>query len=750
MNMNNDIITNIGVITVGSVPGGANAKPITIGGNSLTLGTSGNNVVLQAASTDDLTLDLTPGNTITLASGNNNWIVNQPRTLTIKSPIVGTSASTLALSAPGGVAGGVHGTVQLLAASPNMSANVTIGGPNMNVVIGDDQSFGTGNVFVNSFNSAPQLVTNGNRSLANTMTWASGFGLESTSTGNLTLTGAITLTGTANQNRTVNNTSATKTVFINGDVTTSQSGDAGSVGKIFVLQTNPGNIVVNGKILDQGGLGGLLTKTMAGTATINSTANTYAGQTIIQAGTLEVALLADQGTSSSLGTGATTPGIPVGSVANTATLRYIGTTNSSTNRPLQLAGTTGGATLDSSGAGTMSFTSATMGAPGAGAKTLTLTGTNTGVNTLASVVADNSATNTTTVSKTGTGNWQLTGNNTHSGGTTIDNGGLGLGHKNAAGTGGLKIGDTTVSPSISLSATTPLTGANAVGNAVAVNKDFAVSGSNDLELSGAMNLGAVNRAVTVSSSGATIFSGVIGDGSSGTGGITKAGGGVLTLTGANTYGTAGATSTTVSAGKLLVNNTTGSGTGPGDVLVNGGTLGGTGSIAGSVTVTSGHLSPGASINHLDIGGSLNLAGGAFDYEINSTSSTADLNTVAGNLSLSNVALSAAELGSGMLAFGTKFTLINYGGTWNNGIFTGLPNYSTALTIGANRFQIKYDDTTGGSNFGGGTYGGGVGPHYVTITAVPEASTVLIMGLGGVLAIAAARVGKRMGVNVLNV
>jgi len=274
---NNLSLTNIGQIIVGAVPGGANAKPITIGGNSITFATNGNNINLQSGSTDDLTLDLTPGNTITLATGNNAWIVNQPRTLTIKSPIVGTAASTLALSAPGGVAGGVHGTVQLLAASPNLAAGVTIGGPNMTVVLGDNQSFGTGNVFVNSFNSAPQLNPTSNRTLNNTMTWASGFGLDPTSGGDLTLSGAITLTGTANQNRSINNQSATKTVFVNGDVTTSQAGDTGLIGKIFVLQTNPGNIVVNGKILDQGGLAGLVTKTQLGTATINSTANNFAG-----------------------------------------------------------------------------------------------------------------------------------------------------------------------------------------------------------------------------------------------------------------------------------------------------------------------------------------------------------------------------------------------------------------------------------------------------------------------------------------
>ena len=247
--------------------------------------------------------------TITVATPNNNWIVNQPRTLTIKSPIVGTAASTIALSAPGSLAGGVHGTVQLLAASPNLASNITIGGPNMFVVIGDNQSFGTGNVFVNSLNSAPQLVTNGNRTLSNTMSWGSGFGLDNTSTGDLTLNGAIALTGPvgAGTNRTVNNLTATKTIFVNGDVVTSLPGDTGI--RTLTLQPNPGNIIVNGKISDANSLVGALLKTQGGTATINSTNSTFAGQVQVQNGVLEVALLADQGSPSSIGSGSTTPSI---------------------------------------------------------------------------------------------------------------------------------------------------------------------------------------------------------------------------------------------------------------------------------------------------------------------------------------------------------------------------------------------------------------------------------------------------------
>ena len=231
----------------------------------------------------------------------------------------------------------------------------------------------------------------------------------------------------------------------------------------------------------------------------------------------------------------------------------------------------------------------------------------------------------------------------------------------------------------------------------------------------------------------------------GTGSLTKEGGGILTLTGANIY----AGGTTINNGTLLANNTTGSATGAGTVTVNAnGKLGGTGSVAGNVIVNGGQLSPGASINVLGIGGNLTMTGGAFDYEINRDTVNADLNNVTGNLSLTTVALSASDLGVGALplAMGTKFTLINYGGTWNNGTFTGLANHSTNLVIGLNRFQIDYDATSGGSNFGGGSVG--TGSHFVTITAVPEASTFLVMGLGGIFAFAAVRIGKRMGLNVL--
>jgi hypothetical protein len=94
-----------------------------------------------------------------------------------------------------------------------------------------------------------------------------------------------------------------------------------------------------------------------------------------------------------------------------------------------------------------------------------------------------------------------------------------------------------------------------------------------------------------------------------------------------------------------------------------------------------------------------------------------LNIVAGAI------LSLIDAGNTKLAHGTKFTLISYAGTWNNGIFVGHPDDSL-LSVGVNDYIINYNDTLAGLNFGGGDHG-----KYLTLTAaVPEASAFLFGGM----------------------
>ena len=119
--------------------------------------------------------------------------------------------------------------------------------------------------------------------------------------------------------------------------------------------------------------------------------------------------------------------------------------------------------------------------------------------------------------------------------------------------------------------------------------------------------------------------------------------GTLVLTGANSH----VGGTTVSAGTLLANNTSGSGTGVGDVLVNGtGTFGGTGAVTGAVSVgAGGTLAPGASIGTLATGALSLDALGSFSAEIDANLPAADLLQVTGGVSLggATLALSLTQL-----------------------------------------------------------------------------------------------------------
>jgi len=137
--------------------------------------------------------------------------------------------------------------------------------------------------------------------------------------------------------------------------------------------------------------------------------------------------------------------------------------------------------------------------------------------------------------------------------------------------------------------------------------------------------------------------------------VTKVGTGAWTLTGANTY-TGG---TIVNGGALIVNNTSGTGTGTGAVTVNtGATLAGSGIISGAVTINSGAtIAPGTSIGTLTVNNSLTLAAGSTTFiEINKTSLAKDLLSVSGTLTYGGT-LVVTNL-SGTLTNGDSFKIFN--------------------------------------------------------------------------------------------
>ena len=158
-----------------------------------------------------------------------------------------------------------------------------------------------------------------------------------------------------------------------------------------------------------------------------SGANTYSGQTIVTAGNSAVTVSASSINrvsggiaSSSLGHPTTVASgtINIGGGTFTCGLIYTGVGETS-DRVINLAGTTGGARLQADGTGALVLT-ANNTATGAGAKTLTLQGSNTGANSIGKIV--DSGSGATAVVKAQAGTWKLAGANTYTGGTTVNDG----------------------------------------------------------------------------------------------------------------------------------------------------------------------------------------------------------------------------------------------------------------------------------------------------------------------------------------
>ncbi len=159
------------------------------------------------------------------------------------------------------------------------------------------------------------------------------------------------------------------------------------------------------------------------------------------------------------------------------------------------------------------------------------------------------------------------------------------------------------------------------------------------------------------------------------------------------------------AGTLLVKNTTGSATGSGAVHVNAGTLGGTGKIAGAVTVGTGSglgafLSPG---NSATKPGTLTINNNTLTFNSDSTYKCAlDRTTVtATQVAARGVTIKSGArfvfgdfFTTGTLTTGTVLTVINNTSTSAIvGTFSNLPNGSTFASNG-NNFRVNYRGGTG--------------------------------------------------------
>ncbi|MGI9114817.1 MAG: beta strand repeat-containing protein [Chthoniobacterales bacterium] len=233
-------------------------------------------------------------------------------------------------------------------------------------------------------------------------------------------------------------------------------------------------------------------------------------------------------------------------------------------------------------------------------------------------------------------------------------------------------------------------------------------GIGSIEGSGFYSLGA-NTLTTGKNNLSTTLSGGIHD----SGSLIKVGTGTFTLSGANFYtGT-----TTINTGELDVDGSTMSNT-----FVNAGTLGGTGTISGSVTVGTGSgsgavISPGHSIGTLTIANGLALNSDAtYKFELNSTTAIAD-KLIANGVTISGAHFSFTDLGSGALAPGTTFVIIDNNSTSAiNGVFANLADGGTFSSNG-NTYLASYEGSTGDD---------------LTLTVVvpePGAAVLVLLGCG---------------------
>lgn len=290
---------------------------------------------------------------------------------------------------------------------------------------------------------------------------------------------------------------------------------------------------------------------------------------------------------------------------------------------------------------------------------LILRGSNTGSNTISGNIGQTNS-STFILTKEDAGTWILSASNSYTGGTVINSGLLAISNSSALGTGTVTINGGTL--------------ANAAGsgrtilNNVVFGGDAALGGSPggaSLTINGATDLGGATRTITMSNS--VTFSGVVTNG----GLVVEASAANrrLTLTTDNTY----SDGTAMAGGVLLVNNTTGSGTGSGAVTVaSNAVIGGSGIIGGDLVLSDGALFAFDTSYTLTLNGLLTIAptfgvnslrttsGGNIDWAsiVDGTYTLLETSFVFDDLNIGNFGPdSAQDIGEGRSAYFTDGSLV---------------------------------------------------------------------------------------------
>jgi fibronectin-binding autotransporter adhesin len=322
----------------------------------------------------------------------------------------GATANTMyfyvPITGPGGIVQHNNGAFELLGTNTYSGGTTVTGGQIL--WYNNNASFGTGPI-TNTGASSLEIVAG----VSGVITLPNAIALNTASvlnfaSGNTTCTGPVTLGATTQLK---NNGASTTTLTMSGPI-------SGAFG-INYQCANGGKMVLSGP------------NTYTGATAIGTSGTA----TIVSVSNINSVTSPAQQTSSSLGkpSSAAAGTIAIGSTTVGATMIYTGVGETS-DRVINLAGTTGGATLEMDGAGPLVLTQPFT-ATGAGSKTLTLQGTSTATNTVMGPIVDNSSANKTALTKAQAGNWVLTGTNTYSGNMTISGGALTIGGAGEIGSG---------------------------------------------------------------------------------------------------------------------------------------------------------------------------------------------------------------------------------------------------------------------------------------------------------------------------
>jgi len=598
-----------------SVTGTVNAGNITIGSASgaIVIGTNGTNLTLTAAGSGSSTITNNSASQLVLGSSLTGGALIKEGTGQLSlsnatNAYTGTTninTGTLRIGGAGRLNSGSYAGAISIASGSVLSYGSSVAQTLSGVISG------LGSITKNT-DTTSTLVLSGASNFSGGVTLNAGILQIGTTSGTYTSLGAaatsvLTInagtiqTGTSAASITTANNSVWNASFsmsrgTTGTGTWNHQGNVTLGADITVTPLNSTPVLnVSGNIGETGGARKL---TIAGggftmISTLNGS-NTYTGGSNVSGGSsLTFAKLVSMPAAGVVAVSASTVGIGLGGTGEWTT------------------GTSGNGTLGGLLAGLGGQAGSTVTYSGAVAIALSTTGTQTYAG-----IANVTGSSSTGITKSGTGTLDLSGTNTYTGATTVINGTLNLtgafgatvlnvntgatlffGSTATRGSAGINLNGGkilmgsatpanftgTILPGTGSFISSDSTTARTFTNRINFNGNFTLGDTINngkltfSDISGASGTGSGQRTVTVLSDVEFTMP------MNGTNGPIKEGAGTLTFSGANTF----AGTTVVSNGRLLVNNTTGSGTGTSMVSVSSGaTLGGTGTIDGNTTIAA--------------------------------------------------------------------------------------------------------------------------------------------------------------------